>query len=266
MDGRKSGYPLYRLLIFLPHAPAFLLIQIIVSLSLNTISPGTLLDTETLSDISIFEALQVNTEIRNKLGDRLPWELKEPTLGLRGDEWVPIVLKYAKQHFNVTHPLPTWQTFWETQEAILNSMCDQVQECKGATRLVKQLAANDIPMCIATSSRMISVQQKRKHHSPIFRHMKHIVTGDMIQNAKPHPEIYLEAASRLNVDPEHCLVFEDSVAGAQAGKAAGCWVVAVPDARMQNHSPFVGMVDEILSDLTQFDMKSWGLTKGHTLN
>lgn len=217
-----------------------------------------------MSDISIFETLQVRPEIRERLGNRLPWELKEATLGLRGDEWIPMVLEYAVQHFELTDPPPLWQDFWETQEAILNSMCDQVQECRGATQLVQQLAIDD--MCIATSSRMISVQQKRKRHSDIFRHMKHIVTGDMIQKPKPHPEIYLEAASRLNVNPKHCLVFEDSVAGAKAGKAAGCWVVAVPDERMRDRSPFDGIADEILSDLTQFDMEAWGLRKRKTLN
>ncbi|GAX22843.1 hypothetical protein FisN_24Lh126 [Fistulifera solaris] len=222
---------------------------------------GTLLDTETLSDISIFEALQVDPKLREQLGDRLPWDIKEPTLGLRGDAWVPMILDYAQQHFELTQPLPPWQVFWEKQESILHDMSDQIQECQGATALVEQLAANNIPMCLATSSRQESVQQKRKHHSTIFRHMQHIVTGDMIRNAKPHPEIYLHAAELLQVDPQHCLVFEDSVAGAKAGKAAGCWVVAVPDVRMPNYGPFVGIADEILTDLTQFDAMSWGLMK-----
>ena len=48
-----------------------------------------------------------------------------------------------------------------------------------------------------------------------------------VQNPKPDPEIYLLAATRLNVPPEECLVIEDSPAGVQAGMSAGMDVVAV---------------------------------------
>ena len=225
---------------------------------------GTLLDTETLSDVAIYEALQIDPQIRQANQYRLPWEIKEPTLGKRGDEWVPMVLEYATQHWGLTRDaLPHWNDMWDKQEEILNSFCDQVQECKGATALVETLA-NDyqVPMCIATSSRMASVEKKRLHHDRIFTHMHTVVTGEMVARPKPQPDIYLEAARRMQVDAKECLVVEDSVAGCQAGRAAGCWVLAVPDARMQDTSPFDGVADQILSDLTQFDPKVWGLVTG----
>ena len=53
------------------------------------------------------------------------------------------------------------------------------------------------------------------------------MSGDMVTNGKPAPEIYLTAAGKLSVDPSRCLVFEDSPHGIQAGKAAGMTVVAV---------------------------------------
>jgi beta-phosphoglucomutase-like phosphatase (HAD superfamily) len=46
---------------------------------------------------------------------------------------------------------------------------------------------------------------------------------------KPHPRCYLRAAEELGVPPGDCLVLEDSVAGMEAGVAAGCFVVGVPD-------------------------------------
>ena len=87
--------------------------------------------------------------------------------------------------------------------------------------------------------------------------MSTIVTGEMVDRPKPQPDIYLEAARRMQVDPSDCLVFEDSVAGCQAGKAAGCWVIAVPDARMTDHSPFDGVADQILPSLNDFDAQAW---------
>lgn len=57
-----------------------------------------------------------------------------------------------------------------------------------------------------------------------------IKTGSDGLKGKPAPDIYLAAASALNVEPEYCLVFEDIVHGIQAGKSAGMRVCAVEDA------------------------------------
>lgn len=54
-----------------------------------------------------------------------------------------------------------------------------------------------------------------------------IVDGSQVERPKPFPDIYLEAAARLRVKPENCIVFEDSQTGADAGLAAGMRVVAV---------------------------------------
>lgn len=53
-----------------------------------------------------------------------------------------------------------------------------------------------------------------------------IVTADLVTRGKPHPEPFLEGAALLGFKPEECVVFEDSTSGTQAGRAAGCTVVA----------------------------------------
>lgn len=54
-----------------------------------------------------------------------------------------------------------------------------------------------------------------------------IVTQDQVRNSKPAPDLFLEAARRLNVRPEKCLVFEDGQLGMQAAAAAGMQAVLV---------------------------------------
>lgn len=67
---------------------------------------GTLLDTEALSDKAILQALgdslpeNIKRE-RREDGDRIPWEIKKQTLGLRGEDWVPLVISYAQEHWGV---------------------------------------------------------------------------------------------------------------------------------------------------------------------
>jgi beta-phosphoglucomutase-like phosphatase (HAD superfamily) len=48
-----------------------------------------------------------------------------------------------------------------------------------------------------------------------------LVTGSDVVNKKPDPEIFLEAAKRMSVSPDYCLVCEDAVNGTVAAKAAG---------------------------------------------
>ncbi len=56
-----------------------------------------------------------------------------------------------------------------------------------------------------------------------------VATRDDVENAKPAPDVYLEAARRLGVAPERCIAFEDSNVGLTAAHAAGTMAFMVPD-------------------------------------
>ena len=55
---------------------------------------------------------------------------------------------------------------------------------------------------------------------------RRLVAADFVTRGKPHPEPFLTGAALLGFAPQDCVVFEDSASGAQAGRAAGCTVVA----------------------------------------
>jgi beta-phosphoglucomutase-like phosphatase (HAD superfamily) len=131
---------------------------------------------------------------------------------------------------------------------------------RGASALVKALAAAGIPMAIATSSQQDAMEVKRMNNENIFSPMRAIVTGDdpAVRRGKPSPDIFLEAASRLGVEPSECLVFEDSMTGVLAGKAAGCQVVAIPDPR-SDKVEFLETADCVLRSLEDFNGDSFGI-------
>ncbi|MEL4504015.1 HAD family phosphatase [Luteococcus sp. H138] len=54
-----------------------------------------------------------------------------------------------------------------------------------------------------------------------------LVGEDQVARSKPEPDLYLEACRQLGADPRDCIAFEDSVTGATAAVAAGCFTVAV---------------------------------------
>jgi beta-phosphoglucomutase len=63
--------------------------------------------------------------------------------------------------------------------------------------------------------------------SDLGRFFRAVVDGHQVKLPKPAPDIYLEVARRLGIEPAHCVVFEDSFSGVAAARAAGMRVVGV---------------------------------------
>lgn len=91
-----------------------------------------------------------------------------------------------------------------------------------------KLKAQGIKKAIATSTDRDTVKWYFREAGIPFD-FEAAVCGGEVRNSKPAPDIFLEAARRLGVKPQHCLVIEDSPSGVRAGAAAGCKVVMVPD-------------------------------------
>ncbi len=97
-----------------------------------------------------------------------------------------------------------------------------------ALETVMAVKAAGLPRAVCTSSWIAQAEPhlKQAHIWPL---LDALVTRDDVTNAKPNPEPYLLAASRLGIAPEDCLALEDSHSGVQAASAAGIRVVMVPD-------------------------------------
>ena len=83
-------------------------------------------------------------------------------------------------------------------------------------------------IALASSTREVSVR-KSLGKADLVKYFDQIVCGDMVSHSKPHPEIFLKAAEKLQVAPETCYVIEDSFNGIRAAHAAGMHPIMVPD-------------------------------------
>ena len=70
-----------------------------------------------------------------------------------------------------------------------------------------------------------------------------IVTGDIVEFGKPHPEPYLTAAAALGLAPADCIAVEDSNTGAKSAESAGCLVLVV-----ENHVPVLAGERRVFAD------------------
>jgi len=95
----------------------------------------------------------------------------------------------------------------------------------GAERAVRAVAAAGIPLAMASNSGRAELDAKAAIF-PFFRLFEgRLLCFEDVARAKPHPDLYLEAARRCGVDPRDCAVVEDSATGTRAGVAAGCRVL-----------------------------------------
>ncbi|HRX67919.1 MAG TPA: HAD family phosphatase, partial [Tenuifilaceae bacterium] len=64
-----------------------------------------------------------------------------------------------------------------------------------------------------------------------------LTNGNEVAKAKPHPEVYLITARKLNLQPDECVVFEDSVSGIESAKNAGMKVIGLLTTHSQDELP-----------------------------
>ena len=98
----------------------------------------------------------------------------------------------------------------------------------GARKLLEYGKANGYRMAIATSSRR-EYALKNLKAAKIYDFFDAGVFGDMVQHAKPDPEIYLKACDSIGAAPANCIALEDAPAGIRAAYAAGMKPIMIPD-------------------------------------
>ncbi len=103
----------------------------------------------------------------------------------------------------------------------------QYEYIGGFEQLIADLHAHGVKTAVVTSSnqpKMESVYRAQPGFCSLF---DAILTSEDFEYSKPHPDCYLKAAERLDVQPDECIVFEDSFNGLKAGRAAGMKVVGL---------------------------------------
>jgi putative hydrolase of the HAD superfamily len=121
---------------------------------------------------------------------------------------------------------PTYERFRKTTRTYFVRHL-RMEPMPGIQTLVESLVAAGVPRAIASAASLSWVARAMKELH-IGRAFEVIVTGDQVERTKPAPDVYLEAARRLGVEPEHCVAIEDSEPGLTAARAAGMHTVAIP--------------------------------------
>lgn len=199
---------------------------------------GILLDTEVLGQ-------KIMTEVAARFGYEFTSEMYFLILGCNHNLTRTILL----DHYGSAFPYEdVMQGFYDGFLDIARA--GQLPLKKGLTECMEGLRARGIPCALATSTERDIVETYIKGTPEMQGIFTATVCGREVQQSKPEPDIYLEAARQLSLTPDECLGVEDSRNGLRSLRSAGCKSVMIPDLLPYDES-FAGIVDYKLDDLTQ---------------
>ncbi|MFT5089462.1 MAG: HAD superfamily hydrolase (TIGR01509 family) [Candidatus Latescibacterota bacterium] len=172
---------------------------------------GTLMDSESLTDCAIKHLLQ-EQQIDAEL------DLVE----FHGINWQSVSERLV-QHFPALAQLDV--SNW------LEEHCAQLIQRQAPALIPGSVqaflgASAQMPVAIVTGSNAATVEAYLER-AELQNACSFYISNEQYRHSKPDPECYLQAAEQLNLSPETCLVFEDSIAGLHAAAAAGMPTIAI---------------------------------------
>lgn len=146
-------------------------------------------------------------------------DLLEKIYGRRNEDWL----------VNIFGPLDLakLRQYADEKEALFRTIYEKdIKPLDGLPGFLKKLDEQAIPRAIATSAPRDNVDFTLAK-TGITLYFSTILDSSFVTHGKPHPEIYLKTARALDFEPTNCIVFEDSLAGVESARNAGCKVVGI---------------------------------------
>ena len=189
------------------------------------------------------------TQLLEAIGHRWSPELAIQYKGMN-------VLDVAATIHRLLHPALPVTACQELMRNALFEAFDQnaLEPMPGAVACVRALAAT-YPMAVASGSPLPLIELAMKRLD-LHSSFAVLISSESVARGKPFPDIFLAAAKMLGVDPARCLVFEDSLIGVQAARAAGMACFAVPSSSSAEIAAIATRTFASLRDVTPENVAS----------
>jgi HAD superfamily hydrolase (TIGR01509 family) len=196
---------------------------------------GVLVDTEHLWD-------EVREALTAEWGGRYTPEAQEAMMGMSSLEWS----RYLHETVGLREPPDVINA--EVVRRMLQRYETELPVVQGAVDAVRRLHDDGLTLAVASSSNreLIDRVLRRLDLTGLF---EATVSSEEVARGKPAPDVYLEAARRLGVDPERCAAIEDSHSGIASARAAGMRVVAIPNRRYPPDEDALAEADVVLTSI-----------------
>lgn len=173
-------------------------------------------------------------KLANELGFEFTKEQNEMFKGVSRKRCLEILLDIGKVEAT-QEQFDRWMI--EKNEDYL-SYIDKMDESEilpKVKKVLKYLKKKEQPIALGSASKNAQPILEKVGLMPYFQS---IVDGNSVTKAKPDPEVFLIAANDLNMKPEDCIVFEDSVAGIQAANIANMVSIGIGDEKVLHEADY----------------------------
>jgi HAD superfamily hydrolase (TIGR01509 family) len=129
-----------------------------------------------------------------------------------------------KEHFQLEQDV---EDLILRKRSIFNDAFDSKEDLtllEGVENLIKDFHQNRMQLIVASSASKVTIDRVFRRFD-LHQYFTHIVSGEDFPKSKPHPAIFLHAASLSIAPKENCIVIEDSTNGVKAAKAAGIFCI-----------------------------------------
>ena len=183
----------------------------------------------------------VREQFVRERGGRYDPEIQRAMMGMSSPEWS----RYLHEHAGVADTPEAINA--EVVRRMLASYRDHLPLIAGAQDAVRRLAAR-FPLGLASSSNRELIDVVLDV-SGLASGFAATVSSEEVAHGKPAPDVYLEAARRLGVDPGRCCAIEDSHGGIRSAKSAGMRVVAIPNPTYPPDEEALALADVVVRSL-----------------
>ncbi len=160
--------------------------------------------------------------LAEEIGHPLPEGFMKKTFGMRNESIFPWWLPHLQDD------KPAMEALADRKEDLYRELLhsDGIQALPGVKDFLKAARAAGIPTCVGTSTprKNVDVVIEIAGLQGLF---DDVVSSNDVTQGKPHPEVFLKGAQKLNRQPARCVVFEDAYVGIEAGNAGGMKVVGL---------------------------------------
>ncbi|WP_405384419.1 beta-phosphoglucomutase [Maribacter sp. LLG6340-A2] len=191
-------------------------------------------------------------KLANALGFEFTVEQNELFKGVSRKRCLEILLDIGQVKASQTQ-FDTWMVEKNVDYLAYIENMDASEILPDVPRVLDYLKNNNVPIALGSASKNARPILKKVGLLPYF---DSIVDGNQVTKAKPDPEVFLIAARNLNVEPDHCVVFEDAVAGIEAANRAKMTSIGIGDEHVlheakYNFKDFTEMSTEFIASLVQ---------------
>lgn len=173
--------------------------------------------------------------LAEELGFEFTLEDNERLKGVSRMRSLEILLEIGKRQFSDAEK----RAMAEKKNALYVSYIEKMtpeEILPGVQPFLQQIRSKGIRVALGSASKNSPMILRQIGLSGLF---DVVVDGNSITEAKPNPEVFLQGAQQLGVRPEHCVVFEDAIAGIDAARNARMYCVGIGDEKTLQRADLV---------------------------